>query len=156
MRHRVRKCRLGRRPDHQLALRRNLAYALLDNGKIETTLAKAKMIRPIVEKLITLAKKGNANEGERQRFLSTAISFFSSGQNARKFEELTNKQRKERKKLKAAGKEVPNIEKPRIVTRLFNEIAPAYADRPGGYTRIHKLGSRRLGDNAEMAVISLV
>jgi large subunit ribosomal protein L17 len=141
MRHRVSKGKLGRRPDHQLALRRNLVFALLQHGQIRTTLAKAKMLRPIVEKLITLAKRGNADESRKYHYELNAISFFTSGQNKRVFV-------KESKNAKA-------VEQPRIVKKLFNEIAPAYETRPGGYTRINKLG-RRLGDNAEMAIISLV
>ena len=89
MRHRVRKSKLGRRPDHQLALRRNLVYSLLSSGdgKIRTTLAKAKLLRPVVERLITLAKRGNADEANRDRYVRNAISFFTSGQNKRNFVE---------------------------------------------------------------------
>ena len=158
MRHRVRKSKLGRRPDHQLALRRNLVYSLISSadGKIRTTLAKAKLLRPVVERLITLAKRGNADEANRDRYVRNAISFFTSGQNKRNFVELTRKQRKDRKKAKANNTEFDmTTEHPRIVTKLFTEIATAYKERPGGYTRIIKVGPR-LGDNAEMAVISLV
>jgi large subunit ribosomal protein L17 len=147
MRHRVRSAKLGRRTDHQLSLRRNLAFALINEGKITTTLAKAKMVRPIVEKLITLAKKGNADETAKARHLANAISFFTSGQNKRIFEVT---------KTKVDGKRVTTrTEKPRVVKRLFDELGPAYATRPGGYTRIIKLG-KRAGDAADMAVISLV
>ncbi|PCJ21208.1 MAG: 50S ribosomal protein L17 [Candidatus Cloacimonadota bacterium] len=147
MRHRVRSAKLGRRTDHQLSLRRNLVFALINEGKITTTLAKAKMVRPIIEKLITLAKKGNADETARARHLANAVSFFTSGQNKRIFV-TTN--------AKVDGKRVKKTtEKPRVVKRLFDEIAPAYSTRPGGYTRIIKLG-KRAGDAADMAVISLV
>lgn len=156
MRHGVRKAKLGRRPDHQLALRRNLVFNILTHGQIKTTLAKAKLLRPVVERLITIAKKGNADEANRERYVRNAISFFTSGQNKRDFVTLTRKQRKERKKAKAEGTEFNMVtENPRIVTRLFTEIAAGYKDRSGGYTRIIKVGPR-LGDNAEMAVISLV
>ena len=147
MRHRVRSAKLGRRTDHQLSLRRNLVFALINEGKITTTIAKAKMVRPIIEKLITLAKKGNADETARARHLANAVSFFTSGQNKRIFETT---------KTKVDGKRViVKTEKPRVVKRLFDEIAPTYATRPGGYTRIVKLG-KRAGDAADMAVISLV
>tara|TARA_Y100000589_G_scaffold328636_1_gene373188 strand:+ start:1042 stop:1446 length:405 start_codon:yes stop_codon:yes gene_type:complete len=133
-------------------------YSLLSSGdgKIKTTLAKAKLLRPVVERLITLAKRGNADEANRDRYVRNAISFFTSGQNKRNFVELTRKQRKDRKKAKANNTEFEvTTEYPRIVTKLFTEIATAYKERPGGYTRIIKVGPR-LGDNAEMAVISLV
>jgi len=156
MRHRIRKSKLGRRPDHQLALRRNLVYSLLTNGQIKTTLAKAKMVRPVVERLITLAKHGIADEENKERYVKNAISFFTAGQNRRNIVKLTRKQRKENKRAEAAGKKVEKpAEEPRIVNKLFNDIAPAYATRSGGYTRIIKIGPR-LGDNAEMAVISLI
>jgi large subunit ribosomal protein L17 len=137
----MRKGKLGRRPDHQLALRRNLVFCLLTHGRIRTTLVKAKMIRPVVEKLITIAKCGNEDSENKARYISNAISFFTSGQNARVFE--------------GTHKDGDRKENPRIVDKLFDEIAPAYTTRTGGYTRIHKLG-HRLGDNAQMAVISLI
>jgi large subunit ribosomal protein L17 len=116
-------------------------HSLLTHGQIKTTLAKAKMIRPVVEKLITIAKKGNQDEQNKARYEANAISFFTNRQNKRIFEVVKKGEKPQ--------------ERPRIVKRLFNEIAPTYETRNGGYTRIHKLG-RRLGDNAEMALISLV
>jgi len=156
MRHRVRKSRLGRRPDHQLALRRNLVFALLTHGKITTTLAKAKMLRPVVERLITVAKQGLEDEENREQYERRAISFFTSGQNKRNLTPLNKKQRREKRETEKQGQEYQGVpEQPRIVKRLFQDIAPAFSTRPGGYTRIMKLGPR-LGDNADMAVISLV
>ena len=156
MRHRVRKSKLGRRPDHQLALRRNLVFALLTHGRIRTTLAKAKLASSVAERLITLVKRGLADESTRNRSEKGAISFFSSGQNKRNLVALTPKQRKLKKRTEKAGKkyETPE-EQPRIVKKLFDEIAPTYATRTGGYTRIYRLG-QRLGDGAEMAILELV
>ncbi len=161
MRHGMNKTKLGRSHNHQLALRRNLAFCLLTHGKMRTTLAKAKLIQPVVEKLITMAKKGAAApEEEKQLYIRNLSSFFTSGQNKRIYEELPKKQQDElRKKLKAdranGVKAGTTTEKPRVVKKLLTEIAPVYANRPGGYTRIYKLVTR-LGDNAKMAIISLV
>lgn len=108
--------KLGRASDHRDAMLRNLVTSLLENGKIETTVEKAKETRCMAEKMITLGKT-NTLHSRRQ-----ALSY---------------------------------ITKEDVVTKVFAEIAPKYADRNGGYTRILKLGPRR-GDAAEMAIIELV
>ncbi len=108
--------KLGRASDHRDAMLRNLVTSLLENGKIETTLEKAKETRSMAEKMITLGKT-NTLHSRRQ-----ALGY---------------------------------ITKEDVVTKVFAEIAPKYADRNGGYTRILKLGPRR-GDAAEMAIIELV
>ena len=108
--------KLGRASDHRDAMLRNLVTSLLENGKIETTLEKAKETRCMAEKMITLGK-GNTLHTRRQ-----ALAY---------------------------------ITKEDVVTKVFTELAPKYADRNGGYTRILKLGPRR-GDAAEMAIIELV
>ena len=110
------KRKLGRATAHRLAMLRALVTFLLENGKIETTVAKAKEVRSLAERMITLGKQ-NTLHTRRQ-----ALSY---------------------------------ITKEDVVTKLFNEIAPKYADRNGGYTRIIKIGPRR-GDAAEMAIIQLV
>ena len=123
MRHQVAGRRLGRSKDHRRALRRNMITQFFLHEQIETTDAKARMIRPAAEKLITLAKRSLEKEMPGQvharRLAATRLY----------------------------GKEV--------VAKLFDEIAPRYKERPGGYTRMVKLG-RRQGDNAEMAMIELV
>lgn len=108
--------KLGKATDHRIAMLKNLTTALLENGKIETTVAKAKEVRCLAERMITLGKQ-NTLHTRRQ-----ALSY---------------------------------ITKEDVVTKLFGEIAPKYADRNGGYTRIVKIGPRR-GDAAEMAIIELV
>jgi large subunit ribosomal protein L17 len=108
--------RLGGSPAHQKLIVANLATSLFEHGKITTTEAKARVLRPVAEKLITKAKKGDLHN--RRQVLST-------------------------------------IHDKGIVHALFEEIAPRYAERPGGYTRITKIGPRK-GDNAPMAVIELV
>ena len=108
--------KLGKATDHRMAMLKNLTTQLLSHGKIETSVAKAKEVRSMAEKMITLGKT-NTLHTRRQ-----ALSFITEED---------------------------------VVTKLFNEIAPKYADRNGGYTRIVKIGPRR-GDACEMAVIELV
>lgn len=125
MRHRVAGRHLGRTSAHRRALYRNLMTELFRHESIKTTKAKALAIRSEAEKMITTAKKGAA---KREAELSD--------QHERRLvaAELTDKA---------------------IIKKLFDEIAPRFAERPGGYTRMLKLGPR-LGDNAEMVVLELV
>src|SRR5689334_24023315 len=114
--------RLGGSPAHQRLILSNLATALFEYGRIITTEAKARVLRPVAEKLITKAKKAE---------LGTVQSLHHR-----------------REVLKT-------IRDKSVVHTLFTEIAPTFAERPGGYTRITKIGPRK-GDNAPMAVIELV
>lgn len=108
--------RLGGSPAHERAMLNNLAAQLFENKSVTTTVTKAKRLRPVAERLITFAKRGDL--ASRRRVLAS-------------------------------------ISDKGIVHELFTSIAPAVAERPGGYTRITKIGPRR-GDNAPMAVIELV
>ena len=108
--------RLGGSPAHQKMIVANLATSLFEHGRVTTTEAKARVLRPVAERLITKAKKGDLHN--RRQVLST-------------------------------------IRDKSVVHTLFTEIAPHFAERPGGYTRITKIGPRK-GDNAPMAVIELV
>ncbi len=127
MRHRVAGRRLNRSKGHRTALRRTLVTELFRHGRIRTTEAKARAIRSQAEKLITLAKRGLiAGETTPER-----------GVHARRL---------------ADGR----LNDRDIVKKLFDDIAPRYAARPGGYTRLIKLGQQRKGDAAKMAVIELV
>jgi len=108
--------RLGGSAAHERLLLANLATALFEHGRITTTEAKARRLRPVAEKLVTKAKKGDLHN--RRLVLQT-------------------------------------VRDKSVVHTLFTEIAPRYENRPGGYTRITKIGNRR-GDNAPMAVIELV
>ena len=108
--------KLGRKTDHRKAMLRGMVTYLLEQGQIETTVTRAKEVRCLADKMITLGKR-NTLHAKRQ-----ALSF---------------------------------ITKEDVVKKVFDEIAPKYADRNGGYTRIIKTGPRR-GDAAEMAIISLV
>src|SRR5690349_19360629 len=128
MRHRVAHRKLGRVTEHRLALLRNQATALLRHERIETTVPKARELRPFVERLITIAKRG----------LKEAIPEDKDGRvlHARRL----------------VTEDVHDVE---IVGKLFDTIAPRFEARPGGYTRLLKLGPRR-GDHAEIAQIELV
>jgi large subunit ribosomal protein L17 len=108
--------RLGGSPAHQRLILANLATALFEHGRITTTETRARVLRPVAEKLITKARKGDLHS--RREVLKT-------------------------------------IHDKSVVHTLFTEIGPTFAERPGGYTRITKLGPRK-GDNAPMAVIELV
>ena len=108
--------KLGKTTDQRMAMLRQQVTDLLDNGRMETTITRAKEIKPLTEKMITLGKKGDLADYRQ------ALSF---------------------------------ITKEDVVHKLFKEIAPEYAERNGGYTRIVRTGVRR-GDAAETAVIELV
>ncbi|MDO5726609.1 MAG: 50S ribosomal protein L17 [Bowdeniella nasicola] len=108
--------RLGGSPSHEKLMLANLATSLFEHEQIRTTETRAKRVRPVVERLITLAKRGD---------------------------------------LHARRKVMTTIRRKDIVAKLFEELAPTFAARPGGYTRIVKLGNRK-GDNAPMVLLSLV
>ena len=116
MRHRVRGRKLGRTTAHRKALFRNQLTALFTHDRIITTLAKAKELRPLAERMVTLAGTGT---------------------------------------LPARRKVLTMVPDKDVVRRLFDEIAPRFTDRPGGYTRVMRLG-RRHGDGAELAIIEFV
>ncbi|MCP4216153.1 MAG: 50S ribosomal protein L17 [bacterium] len=113
MRHLKSGFKLGRKPDHRKALLRNLTASVIERNRVETTLAKAKAVRPIVEKMITLGKSGT---------------------------------------LAAKRKAFAYLYKRKTVSLLFDEVAPRFMDRNGGYTRIIKSYFRK-GDGAEMAIL---
>ena len=116
MRHQRKGKKLGRDSAHRKALYSNLTGALIEHGRIKTTVAKAKAVKPIAEKMITLGRKGDL-AARRQ-----ALAYLRSQE---------------------------------VVHQLFAEVAPRFADRPGGYLRIVKLGPR-YGDAAEMVYLELV
>ena len=140
MRHRVYGRKLGRKTNHRKAMFRNMAVALFTHGQITTTVPKAKALRPFVEKLITMAKKGDLHNRRR------AISALGGDKNMMVDEEGDGIERNRFGELKKA---------PKIIKHLFEEIAPKYEDRQGGYIRIMKAGFR-YGDMAPMAIIEFV
>jgi len=116
MRHRKTTPQLGRTASHRDAMLRNLCTSLLRHERVQTTLAKAKAVRPLAERMVTLGKRDTLHSRRR----ATRV-----------------------------------IRDKAVVRKLFDDLAPRYAQRPGGYTRILKL-QRRKGDDAEMAIIELV
>lgn len=139
MRHKVHGRRLGRDMKHRKALRKNLIAHLLCHEQITTTEAKARMLRPAAEKMITLAKRGLAKGSENAQAEVHARRLAS----ARLPKYLT---------VEDEDGMVADVD---VVRKLFDEIAPRYAERPGGYTRLIKIG-KRPGDNADLAVLMLV
>jgi large subunit ribosomal protein L17 len=125
MRHNVAYRKLGRLTAHRLSMLRNQAIALLRHEHIETTVPKAKELKPFVERLITVAKRGNAAGNADGKSLQARRMVLA---------------------------ELPDKE---IVSKLFDTIAPRFAERPGGYTRLLRVGFRR-GDAAEIAQLELV
>jgi large subunit ribosomal protein L17 len=125
MRHRVAYRKLGRVTEHRIAMLRNQAQALLRHEAIQTTVPRAKELRPFVERMITIAKRSlTAPEGS------------THGVTARR----------------TVARDLADRE---VVQKLFDSIAPRFADRPGGYTRLLRFGHRR-GDNAEVARVEIL
>ena len=141
MRHRKHGRILGRKTNHRTAMWRNMAVSLFTHGQITTTLPKAKTVQPFVEKLISAAKQGDLAARRR------VISKLGGDKWMIADEEGAGIERNRYGELKSA---------PRIVKHLFEEIAPRYAERNGGYTRIIKLGKHRIGDGADLVVLQLV
>lgn len=169
MRHRKKSWKLGRTTAHRLSTLRNIAVGLFEHGQVVTTLPRAKAVQPFVEKIVTLARRGDvhsrrlvtaklghdrkvfewqylhkrATEGERKLVQRT-------GDAARAFFDIPDSSKVERNRwgeLRAA---------PKIVKHIFDNVAPRFKDRPGGYTRIVKLGKRRVGDAGELVLLQFV
>lgn len=139
MRHRVHGRRLGRDSEHRKALRKNMIADLICHEQVMTTEAKARVLRPAAEKVITLAKRGivkgkdnPAAEVHARRLVASRVARFRTQEGE-----------------DGSRNDVD------VVKKLFSEVAPRFADRPGGYTRLVKIG-KRPGDNADMAVLMLV
>jgi len=125
MRHRVAHRKLGRVTEHRISMLRNQATALLRHEHLTTTVPKAKELRPFVERIITIAKRGVAAAEPNGRTL-----------NARRLV-------------------MHDLQDQDVVTKLFDTLAPRFAERPGGYTRLLRIGFRK-GDSAEVAQVELV
>jgi large subunit ribosomal protein L17 len=151
MRHLKAHRKLGRTSEHRMSMLRNLAVSLINarDERIVTTLPKAKELRPFVERVITLSRKASNLEGDNTgpralHLRRQAAGFFHAGNSTHAA--LSGK-RGQATPPRTAGMAA--------LKRLFDELGERYKDRPGGYTRILKLGNRA-GDNAELAIIELV
>jgi len=131
--------KLGRTTDTRMALLRNLAADVILHGRVETTETKAKELRSVVDKMVTLAKRGDLNARHQ------AAQFLY------KKKVLDGEQIKANKELLKEERDAAET----VLDKLFGDIAERYENRQGGYTRVLKLGPRR-GDGANMAVIELV
>lgn len=151
MRHLNAHRKLGRTSEHRMSMLRNMAASLINSRdeRIITTLPKAKELRPFVERIITLSRRARTFQGDDAvarvlHLRRQAAAFFHSGN--RQQAPSTGKR---------GGPRAPRTAGVAALKRLFDELGERYRDRPGGYTRIIKLG-RRDGDNAELAIIELV
>ena len=151
MRHLKAHRKLGRSSEHRVSMLRNLATSLINarDERIITTLPKAKELRPFVERVITLSRRaasleGNGSEAAIVHLKRQAAAYFHAG----------NYQRAENAGRRGTTRP-PRTAGVAAVRRLFDELGERFKDRPGGYTRIIKLG-RRAGDGAELAIIELL
>ena len=169
--------KLGRATDHRLAMLKNLVTALLENGRIETTEARAKEVRSIAEKLIASAVKEVDNYTSKQVKVSAAkvdsngrkVTKTVTSKNGNSYQVVEREEKTDMVRVdnptrlharKQAVKWVyraknENGDNLNVVNKLFDEIAPKYKDKVGGFTRIYKLGPRR-GDAAEAVILELV
>ncbi len=171
------KRKLGRPTDQRKAMLKGLVTALIQNGKIETTEARAEEVKNITEKLLTLAIKEADNFTSKQVKITTAkltsdgkkLTKSATSKNGKKYEvvdreEKTDMVRVDNASRLSARRKITNwVYKVKdsegnelnLVNKLFDEIAPKYKERNGGYTRIYKLGPRR-GDAAEVVILEFV
>ncbi len=137
MRHLNQTCKLGRTTSHRRCMFANMLKSLITEGKIKTTVPKAKALRRYADRMITLAKK-NTLAARRQAIANLMV----------RFNKLSSKQNREAKEGNTSSYNDDRF----VIGKLFDELAPRFADRQGGYTRITKLG-HRIGDNAQYCLI---
>jgi large subunit ribosomal protein L17 len=169
MRHRRAGYRLGRTTAHRTSTLRNLAAGLFEHGQIVTTLPKAKAVQPMVEKIITLAKKGDL--ASRRRVIAKlggdrmGFDWLYLPKNASEPEKEHVKKLRDQASTFFELPESSEVERnrygelrkaPKLVKHIFSRVVPQFAERAGGYTRIVKLGKHRIGDAAELCVLQFV
>lgn len=165
MRHRIAHRKLNRTSSHRRAMQRNMAQSLFEHGQIRTTVPKAKDIRPFAEHLITLAKQahgGNLTARRQIHKLMGERSFISQEHRA-DYESMSDSARRQAMAARSGRRFRTNSPKggreftgESITHRLINTIAPKFEGRDGGYTRLVKLATRRVGDQSFLAVVQLV
>lgn len=170
MRHRLRGRVLSRTPSHRVAMLRNMAASLMHTvridegsegspkvaGRIVTTVAKAKELRPFVEKLITLAKKARPHEDKAREFASSAERNSAEWKSWRESAQWQQWSAAIAPALAYRRRAFSILRDNEAVDILFTELSDRFQDRPGGYTRIVRLPTRRLGDAGEQALIEFV
>lgn len=170
MRHRRKGRKLGRNPKHQRALLRNLASSLLlterdaefdENapkvkGRIVTTVSKAKEVRPLVEKCITIARRSLAASDAAAEFETSAERGSQEWKSWRESDKWNAWNQAIAPAVAARRRCVTMLGNKEAVQILFDEIAPRFEDRPGGYTRIVRLAQPRLGDSGQQAILEFV
>jgi large subunit ribosomal protein L17 len=159
MRHRVFGKQLCVKEDHRRAMLRNLAAGLFEHGQIETTIPKAKAVQPFVEKLITMAKQSSLSSRRaieariNDRAVFAWIKDPNTKEEKKNLHDLWDLPAEDAIEFNRYGE----LRKaPRLVQHLMTKVAPLYADRPGGYTRIIKLDKRRVGDQTDLCILQLV
>lgn len=169
MRHGRAGYRLGRTTAHRASTLRHIAAGLFEHGQVVTTVPKAKAVQPMVEKIVTLAKRGDLHArrlvvaklgGDRKSFDWLYLPKDASDQekeqvqkrrdHAGQFFDVPESAAVERNRYGELRKA------PKLVKHIFDHVAPRFRDRPGGYTRIVKLGKARIGDGSELCVIQFV
>ncbi len=158
MRHRIHGKQLCRDSEHRTAMLRNLAAGLFEHGQIETTMPKAKAVQPFVEKIITIAKRGGFNSRKRieqminDRKIHSWVADPNVPDSAKQNDhfDLPNESDIEFNRYGEVRKA------PRLVQHIMAVVAPKFSDRDGGYTRIIKIGKRRLGDATDLVILQLV
>ena len=158
MRHRVAGKQLNVQSNHRRAMLRNLAAGLFEHGRIETTMAKAKAVQPFVERLITIALKGNLAARRRlvSRLTDRKVFAWVADPNVpddRKTSPYFELPAASEVKFNRYGELKKS---PRLVQHLLTRVAPMFRDRKGGYTRIVKLGTHRFGDGTDLVMLELV
>ena len=170
MRHRRRGRKLGRNPSHQRALLRNLASALFlterdaegENnapkvkGRIITTISKAKEVRPLVERCITIARRALSHQGAADRLEPDADRGSQEWRTWRHSDQWQEWNHTIAPVVAARRRALQLLGDKQAVRILFDEIAPRFEDRPGGYTRVLRLATPRLGDAGTQAILELV
>lgn len=158
MRHRRLGRTLGRSPSHRRAMLRNLARSLVltEHGRVVTTVQKAKEVRPLVEKCVTIAKRSLVAERNAEQFATSAERNTDAWKAWRQGDQWRAWCAARAPVVAARRRVLRLLGDKQAVAVLFDEIAPRFEDRPGGYTRVLKLASPRLGDAGVRAVLEFV